>query len=112
MPPKQRAGSAARASRDIDEAREWVRGFVRWYNTEHLHSALNFVTPDDRYCGHDKANERREPEQDLRAVSRTRASRCSPPESRPCRERKVDVEHGCAIQDVDVPNAEDAAFDA
>jgi putative transposase len=27
---------------------------VRWYNTEHLHSALNFVTPDDRYNGRDK----------------------------------------------------------
>ena len=35
----------------IAEAREWVRGFVRWYNTEHLHSAINFVTPDDRHFG-------------------------------------------------------------
>lgn len=35
----------------IEEARDWVRGFVRWYNTEHLHSAINFVTPDDRHYG-------------------------------------------------------------
>jgi putative transposase len=35
----------------IEEARQWVRWFVRWYNTEHLHSAINFVTPDDRHFG-------------------------------------------------------------
>jgi putative transposase len=44
-----------RPFRDIDEARNWMSGFVRWYNTQHLHSALNFVTPDDRYHGRDKA---------------------------------------------------------
>jgi hypothetical protein len=32
-----------------------VSSFVHWYNTQHLHSALNFVTPQDRYCGRDKA---------------------------------------------------------
>lgn len=32
-----------------------MSGFVRWYNMEQLHSALNFVTPDDRYNGRDKA---------------------------------------------------------
>lgn len=52
---KYRPGFPNRPFRDIDEAREWVRGFVHWYNTEHLHSALNFVTPDDRYHGRDKA---------------------------------------------------------
>lgn len=35
----------------IEEARQWVRWFVRWYNTEHLHSAIRFVTPDDRHFG-------------------------------------------------------------
>jgi len=29
--------------------------FVRWYNTEHLHSALAFVTPEDRHRGRDTA---------------------------------------------------------
>ena len=29
----------------------WVEGFVRWYNTEHLHSAIRFVTPEDRHAG-------------------------------------------------------------
>lgn len=52
---KYRPGFPSRPFRDIDEARQWVRGFVRWYNTEHRHSALNFVTPEDRYYGRDKA---------------------------------------------------------
>lgn len=38
-----------------EAAREWVAGFVRWYNTEHLHSAISFVTPEDRHSGRDKA---------------------------------------------------------
>lgn len=36
---------------DLAAARAWVRAFVRWYNTEHLHSAIRFVTPDDRHAG-------------------------------------------------------------
>lgn len=52
---KYRPGFPNRPFRDINEARDWVSGFVRWYNTQHLHSALNFVTPDDRYHGRDKA---------------------------------------------------------
>jgi transposase InsO family protein len=39
----------------IEEAREWVRSFVQWYNTEHLHSAIRFVTPGSRHLGLDKA---------------------------------------------------------
>jgi len=31
------------------EARAWVRNFVDWYNGEHLHSAIGFVTPNDRH---------------------------------------------------------------
>lgn len=26
---------------------------MRWYNLEHLHSALRFVTPEDRHAGRD-----------------------------------------------------------
>jgi len=36
---------------DIEEAREWVLSFSRWYNTEHKHSSLKFTTPDQRHTG-------------------------------------------------------------
>jgi transposase InsO family protein len=52
---KYRPGFPSRPFRDIEEARHWVKGFVRWYNEQHLHSALNFVTPNDRYFGRDIA---------------------------------------------------------
>lgn len=38
----------------IDEADAWVESFVRWYNTEHRHSAIRFVTPDQRHRGIDR----------------------------------------------------------
>ncbi len=37
----------------IDQARQWVSRFVQWYNTEHLHSAIRFVTPGSRHLGKD-----------------------------------------------------------
>lgn len=36
-------------------AREWVASFVTWYNYEHLHSAIKFVTPAQRHAGDDTA---------------------------------------------------------
>ena len=38
----------------LEAAREWVLGFTRWYNHEHKHSQLNFVTPHQRHTGEDK----------------------------------------------------------
>lgn len=40
---------------DLAEARAWVLDFVRWYNTEHRHSRLRFVTPQQRHTGADAA---------------------------------------------------------
>ena len=40
--------------KNIDDANAWVAEFVRWYNNEHLHSSLNFVTPNERHSGKDK----------------------------------------------------------
>lgn len=37
------------------EARTWVQSFVRWYNEEHMHSAIKFVTPEQRHKGLDVA---------------------------------------------------------
>jgi transposase InsO family protein len=39
----------------IHEARIWVQNFANWYNTEHRHSAIRFVTPDQRHRGEEKA---------------------------------------------------------
>jgi transposase InsO family protein len=40
---------------DLTAARAWVNGFVRWYNEEHQHSAIKFVTPEQRHTGQDVA---------------------------------------------------------
>lgn len=37
----------------LQAARSWVTGFVEWYNNEHLHSAIKFVTPQQRHTGCD-----------------------------------------------------------
>ena len=37
-----------------EETRVWVLSFTRWYNYEHKHSRLNFVTPHQRHTGEDK----------------------------------------------------------
>jgi putative transposase len=39
---------------DLTAARIWVSEFVGWYNTQHLHSAIQFVTPDQRHRGQDR----------------------------------------------------------
>jgi len=36
------------------EARDWVSGFVHWYNNEHRHSGIQFITPHERHMGKDK----------------------------------------------------------
>jgi len=35
----------------LEASRSWVEGFVRWYNFEHLHSGIRFVTPASRHFG-------------------------------------------------------------
>ena len=36
-----------------ESAREWVATFVEWYNLEHRHSSIQFVTPEQRHRGED-----------------------------------------------------------
>ena len=36
-------------------AREWVHRFVQWYNEEHRHSRIRYVTPGQRHRGEDDA---------------------------------------------------------
>jgi transposase InsO family protein len=39
----------------LDEARRWAADFVRWYNHEHRHSGIHYVTPVERHDGRDRA---------------------------------------------------------
>lgn len=36
---------------NLADAQVWVDEFTSWYNTRHLHSAIRFVSPDDRHYG-------------------------------------------------------------
>ena len=38
----------------LDEARCWVEKFTRWYNAEHHHSGIGYVTPEQRHAGEDR----------------------------------------------------------
>jgi len=40
---------------NLEAAREWVLGFVRWYNEAHRHSGIRFVTPAERHNGKEQA---------------------------------------------------------
>lgn len=39
----------------LEDARAWVMRFVQWYNIEHRHSGLNFVTPEQRHTAQAEA---------------------------------------------------------
>ena len=38
----------------IEQARQWVEHFVAWYNDDHQHSGIRFVTPSERHDGREK----------------------------------------------------------
>lgn len=40
---------------DLDAARCWAAEFVHWYNVEHRHSGIRYVSPQQRHTGHDVA---------------------------------------------------------
>jgi len=40
---------------DLTAARAWVADFVYWYNHEHRHSGIQFVTPAQRHDGEDRS---------------------------------------------------------
>ncbi len=48
---KYRSGYPAKPFADLDAARGWVHGFAQWYNEEHRHSGLKFLTPGQRHRG-------------------------------------------------------------
>jgi transposase InsO family protein len=40
---------------DLAAAREWARRFVHWYNHDHRHSGIRYVSPAQRHAGDDVA---------------------------------------------------------
>lgn len=51
---KYRPDYPGKAFADLVDARRWVGHFVDWYNNEHRHSAIQFVTPEQRHAGQDR----------------------------------------------------------
>lgn len=39
---------------DLEDARRWASDFVRWYNHDHRHSGVRFVSPAQRHAGQDR----------------------------------------------------------
>lgn len=46
--------SFPKAFKSTVEAKKWMESFVCWYNNEHRHSGINYVTPNQRHNGLDK----------------------------------------------------------
>jgi putative transposase len=51
---KYRPEFPANGFSDLGAARQWAAGFVHWYNVEHRHSGIRYVSPEQRHAGHDK----------------------------------------------------------
>lgn len=67
---KTRVGYPKKPFETLEEAQAWVDSFVRWYNEEHRHSALNWVTPMARHNGEEHELLRRRAETYRRARQR------------------------------------------
>ncbi len=46
---KYRCNYQPKGFKTINEAREWVHDFVDWYNNNHRHSGIKFLTPNQRH---------------------------------------------------------------
>jgi hypothetical protein len=50
---KYRPGFPCAGFADLAQARQWAADFVHWYNHEHRHSGIRYVTPAERHAGGD-----------------------------------------------------------
>jgi len=53
---KYRPDYPAEGFADLAAAQAWSERFVSWYNREHRHSSIRYVTPDERHRGEDGAS--------------------------------------------------------
>jgi putative transposase len=51
---KYRSGYPEKKFTDLAQARAWIESFVTWYNDEHCHSGIKFVTPAMRHQNKDR----------------------------------------------------------
>jgi transposase InsO family protein len=51
---KYRPEFPANGFADLEAARTWAAGFVHWYNVEHRHSGIQYVSPAQRHEGQDQ----------------------------------------------------------
>jgi transposase InsO family protein len=51
---KYRPGFPVKGFESLEAARTWGYDFVTWYNDEHRHSGIQFVTPNERHSGLDR----------------------------------------------------------
>jgi putative transposase len=51
---KYRPEFPAAGFEELNAARSWAAGFVHWYNFEHRHSGIRYVTPAQRHAGDDR----------------------------------------------------------
>ena len=52
---KYRPEFPSKGFESLDAARTWAASFVRWYNVEHRHSGIRYVSPSQRHGGDDHA---------------------------------------------------------
>ena len=52
---KYRPEFPAKGFASLDEARAWAAHFVHWYNVDHRHSGIRYVSPQQRHAGEDRA---------------------------------------------------------
>ena len=52
---KYRPEFPAKGFVDLAAARDWATNFVRWYNVDHRHSGIRYVSPAQRHAGDDHA---------------------------------------------------------
>ena len=52
---KYRPEFPAKGFASLDQARAWASNFVHWYNHDHRHSGIRYVSPAQRHAGEDQA---------------------------------------------------------